>query len=137
MECCGGYLDKTDGVTGRWGNCIMRSCIIGTACCILVLLTAYWYCVLHIGTAYCILVLRAAYWYCVLHILRVIECIGKRGEACSTCGEKNAPRILTGSLKERQYLGDQAIDGRIMLKCIFILLPCKKPVYFKKPNFLH
>ena len=28
------------------------------------------------------------HWYCLLNILRVIECIGKRGGACSTCGWK-------------------------------------------------
>jgi len=42
------------------------------------------------------------------------------GGACSTYGEK---RAYTGfwwrNLRERDYLGDQDVDGRIILKWIF------------------
>jgi hypothetical protein len=33
-------------------------------------------------------------------------------------GRRNTPRVLTGNLKERHYLEDQAIEGRVVLNCI-------------------
>jgi len=41
------------------------------------------------------------------------------GGACSTYGEsRGVYRILLGNLRERDHLGDQGLDGRIIIRWI-------------------
>jgi len=42
------------------------------------------------------------------------------GGTCSAYGEKRGVyRVLVGNLRERDHLGDQDVDGRIILRWIF------------------
>jgi hypothetical protein len=42
------------------------------------------------------------------------------GEACGTCrGSSDLYRVLVGKLRERGYLEDPGLDGRIILRWIF------------------
>jgi len=44
----------------------------------------------------------------------------KRAGNVALCGErKGACRVLMGKLRERKYLKDLSVVGRIILKCIF------------------
>ena len=40
--------------------------------------------------------------------------------ACSTYGERRGVyRVLVGKAEGKSHLGDQGVDGRIILRCIF------------------
>jgi len=41
------------------------------------------------------------------------------GGACSVYGGEACTGFWWGNLKERDHLGDQGADGRIILRCIF------------------
>jgi len=41
------------------------------------------------------------------------------GEACSACGREGTG-IQAGNLRERDHLGDPGVDGRIILRWIFM-----------------
>jgi hypothetical protein len=45
--------------------------------------------------------------------------MGMRGAGhVARVGRRNASRVVKGNLKERHYLKEQAVDGRMILKCV-------------------